>query len=83
MYDKKHWTDKLPSDVYSRLCACRSMRSDLSTLVNVKWAFMIEAGKRDDGFTKEDALVSVLELLDCNDQFFDLSRGEYDALCRE
>lgn len=24
----KHWTDKLPEDVYSRLCNCRSRRSE-------------------------------------------------------
>ena len=78
-----HWTDKLPADVSNRLGNCRSRRSDIETLVNVRWAAMIEAGKKDEGFTKEDALVQILELLDCNGQSFDLTRAEYDALKHE
>lgn len=79
----KNWTEFLPSGVYSRLCACRSRRDDLETLVNVKWYAMKQAGKDKEGFTKEDALVCILDLLDCNSQFFDLTRCEYDALCRD
>lgn len=77
---KAGWTDGLPADVYHRLCECRSRREDIETLVNVKWAAMVAAGKREEGFKKEDALVQILELLDSNDQFFDLSRAEYDGL---
>lgn len=80
MNSMKHWTDKLPEDVYSRLCNCRSRRSDLTTLVDVKWAVMVSVGKKAAGFTKEDALVSILDLLDCNGQFFDLSQAEYDGI---
>ena len=76
----KRWTDNLPSDVHNRLCNCCSRRADLQILVNVKWASMVEAGKREQGFTKEDALVQILDLLDSNGQFFDLSRAEYDGL---
>jgi hypothetical protein len=76
----KNWTDRLPEDVYNRLCNCCSRQSDIATLVNVKWAAMIEAGEREEGFTKEDALVQILDLLDSNGQFFDLSRAEYDGL---
>ena len=78
-----NWMDKLPADVYSRLAACRSRRSDIGILVNCKWAAMVEAGKRDEGFTKENALVSILDLLDSNDQFVDLTRAEYNALIAE
>ena len=78
-----HWTDKLPDDVNNRLSNCRSRRSDIKTLVNVKWAAMVEEGKREQGFTKEDALVCVLDLLDSNGQFVDLTREEYDSLKRE
>lgn len=83
MSSGKRWTDKLPTDVHNRLCNCCSRRSDIETLVNVKWAAMVEAGKKDEGFTKEDALVSILDLLDSNGQFFDLTRAEYDALKHE
>lgn len=80
-----NWTDKLPADVCGRLAACRSLRSDLPILVNVKWASMVEAGKKAEGFTKEDALVQILDLLDCNGQYrlADLTWAECDALASE
>ncbi len=74
------WVDHLPDEVYKRLSNCRSTKSDLETLVNVKWASMVEAGKKEKGFIKEDALVSVLELLDSNGQCFNLSEDEYNEL---
>ena len=77
------WVEKLPTEVANRLGNCRSRKSDIETLVNVKWAAMVEAGKKEQGFTKEDALISILELLDSNGQFFDLSQDEYDELKRE
>ncbi len=77
------WSENLPQDVYERLGNCRNRKSDIETLVNVKWATMVEAGKREEGFTKEDALIDVLELLDCNGQYFDLSKEEYDELKRD
>lgn len=83
MNDKKRWTDRLPEDVQNRLANCRSRQSDIPILVNVKWAAMVESGKKEEGFTKEDALVSILDLLDSNGQFFDLSKAEYDGLSRE
>ena len=83
MSKKKKWTDNLPGDVYVRLGNCRSKRSDLQTLVDVKWAAMVVDGKKEEGFTKEDALVQILDLLDCNGQFFDLTKAEYDALKHE
>lgn len=79
----KTWTDRLPEDVHNRLCNCCSRKSDLEILVSAKWAAWIEEGRKEQGFTKEDALVYILDLLDCNGQFFDLSRGEYDALKHE
>lgn len=79
---KKDWTWNLPGEVYHRLCECRTRRSDLETLVNAKWYAMVQSGKDKQGFTKEDALVYILDLLDCNSQWFDLTRAEYDALCQ-
>ena len=80
---EKQWTDNLPKDVYRRLCECRNSREDIETLVNIRWTAMIAAGKREQGFTKEDALVFILDLLDSNGQFFDPTRAEYDSLKRE
>ena len=74
------WIENLPGEVSQRLGNCRSRKIDIETLVNVKWAAMVEAGKKEQGFTKEDALISILELLDCNGQFFDITQDEYDEL---
>ena len=77
------WTDYLPEDVHNRLCNCCTRRSDLEILVSAKWRKMAEGGKKEQGFTREDALVCILDLLDSNGQFFDLSSGEYDSLKHE
>lgn len=79
---KAKWTDNLSNDVYDRLCACRTIKADLPELVGAVWAGYQKDGKAARGFTKEDALVFVLELLDCNSCFFDLTKEEYDDLCR-
>lgn len=76
------WTDKLENDVVKRLANCNSLKRDIEPLTNAKWAAMKEAGKDKQGFTKEDALVSVLELLDCNGQCFDLTADEYNEIIR-
>ena len=83
MEAKKNWMKNLPADVENRLANCRSRRSDIGILVNVKWAAMVADGMKEQGFVKEDALVYILDLLDSNGQFVDLSRGEYDALKHE
>ena len=74
------WTDYLRPDVLGRLKECKTIKNDLENLVNAKWVAMVNAGKDKIGFTKEDALVSVLELLDCNGQCFDLTHDEYNSL---
>ena len=79
---KKHWTDNLSNDVAVRLENCRTIKADLPELVSVKWLSYKENGKAEQGFTKEDALVAVLELLDCNSCYFDLTADEYAALCK-
>lgn len=76
------WTDRLESGVYGRLCSCNSRMSDIEPLVNAKWGSMKETGKDQKGFTKEDALISILELLECNGQFFDLTAEEYENFSR-
>ena len=69
-------------DVYHRLCACSNTKEDLPYLVNIRWMWMQSKGKDKQGFTKEDALVDILEWLDCNGQWElgDLTREEYDDL---
>lgn len=75
------WTNKLPEEVARRLENCRTTKADLPALVNARWLRYKELGKDAEGFTKEDALVSVLELLDCNSCYIDLTADEYQELC--
>lgn len=70
------WTDFLDGEVYERLCNCCSLKSDILPLAQAKWTTL----KNKSGFEKEDALVAVLEQLDCNSCFFDLSSDEYDII---
>ena len=74
------WMEFLKPDVYERLCNCRCIKADLPELINAKCKYYAENGMAE--FTREDALVAVLELLDCNNQneLADLTREEYDAL---
>ena len=75
------WTDYLPEAVYTRLCNCQTLKTDLPVLVSAKWRDYVKAGKDKAGFTKEDALISVLELLDCNSCGIELTKDEYNDLC--
>ncbi len=74
------WTDYLSTEVENRLAHCRSCKADLSELVNARfrWLNLRYPGKQ---YEKEDALIYVLELLDCNSQDFDLTTDEYYELC--
>ena len=75
------WTDNLPESVYARLCNCQTLKADLPALVNAKWLDYVKSGKDRAGFTKEDALISVLELLDCNSSGIEITKDEYSDLC--
>lgn len=79
---KLNWKTYLESDVIRRLGECCNTKSDLPKLVNARWLFYKETGKAEQGFTKEDALIYVLELLDSNSQDFDLTEDEYNELCK-
>lgn len=73
---KRRWTDFLNEEIYERLCNCCSRKSDIALLAQAKWSFFKD--KKD--YDKEQALAEVLELLDSNSQFFDLSATEYDNI---
>lgn len=75
------WTDYLEEAVYNRICNCKTLRADVPALVSAKWRFYTETGKDKSGLTKEDALVSVLELLDSNSSTIEITSEEYAALC--
>ena len=73
---KKRWVDYLSRDVYIRLGECRTIKADLPELVKCRWATM------EYPFTKEDALIRVLELLDANSCYIELTTDEWDELVR-
>lgn len=79
---RKKWVEFLPEDVYQRLANCNSMKSDIPVLVNAKWRSYRESSKDKQGFTKEDALIEVLELLDCNCCDTALTYDEYHEFCK-
>ena len=76
----RKWTDRIPSEIHERLCECRNLKKDIKPMMEARWAEMVEAGKDKEGFTREDALVYILEWMDWNNQWFDLTREEYNAL---
>lgn len=79
---RKGWLQYLSEDVYMRLCHCCTIKKDLQELVNAKWRAYQDAGKDKKGFTKEDALIAVLEHIECNgnDLGADLTVDEYNDL---
>lgn len=80
MHKRKRWTEELPEGVYMRLCACASRKSDLIPLTQAKWNMLKEHGLDASGFGKEEALISVLELLDENGIDFELTKSQYDEI---
>lgn len=77
--------DMLDFDVCERLGNCSNTKEDLPHLVNTRWMWMKSKGKDKEGFTKEDALVDILEWLDSNGQWelANITREEWDALKEE
>ena len=73
---KKKWTDYLSEDVYIRLCECRTIKADIPELVKCKWKTM------EYPFTKEDALIEVIDLVYANCCFIELTTEEWDELIR-
>lgn len=73
------WYDALEQDVYDRLGNCRTVKSDLVPLTQARWDFI----KEKPHFVKEDALVQILELLESNSRYFDLTTDEYNDILQE
>ena len=62
--------DNLTHEQFMRLCECRSLKSDI---VPIAKAYQINRG-----YSAEVALVTTLEHLDMNGQFFDLTADEWN-----
>ena len=67
--------DSLTEEQLQRLAECRSRKSDI---VSIARAYMLN---RD--YDAETALVTTLEHLDSNSQFFDLTNDEFDSMIRK
>ena len=59
------WLDYLPHNVYMRLAQCQTIKEELSILLDAKWQWAQNEG-RYNSYTKDDMLVDILDLLDCN-----------------
>lgn len=59
------WLDYLPHNAYMRLAQCQTTKADLPILLNAKWQWAQDTGHYN-GYTKEDILADILDLLDCN-----------------
>ena len=64
--------DTLTSAQHDRLCDCRSLKADILPIAR---AYKIERG-----YDAEQALITALEHLDMNGQFFDLTSEEFEKL---
>ena len=72
------WTEFLQQDVLARLANCCSRKQDIKHLVDARFKWYRETGR--DKFTREDALLFVLDLIASNSQDIDLTEAEYKAL---
>lgn len=59
------WLDYLPYNVYMRLAQCQTIKGDLPILLDAKLQWTQDTGHYN-GYTKEDILADILDLLDCN-----------------
>lgn len=79
----KSWTELLPYNVYNRLCNCCTHKADIPILLDARWQWAQDTGHYN-GYTKEDMLVDILDLLDCNglDSVTELTMEEWRSLIK-
>lgn len=83
MKNPTHWTKYLPYAVYVRLGECRTRKADLPILLEAKWQWAQDTDHYG-GYTKEDFLIEILDLLDCNglDSVTELTQEEWNNLVK-
>lgn len=59
------WLDYLSYNANMRLAQCQTTKHDLPILLDAKWLWAQDIGHYRD-YTKDDILVDILDLLDCN-----------------
>ena len=77
------WLDYLPYNVRLRLAQCQTIKVDLPILLEAKWQWAQDTG-HCNGYTKDDILVDILDLLDCNglDSVTELTMEEWRNLTK-
>lgn len=77
------WLDYLPYNVRLRLVQCQTTKGDLSILLDAKWQWAQDTWHYS-GYTKEDLLADILDLLDCNglDSVTELTMEEWRNLVK-
>ena len=76
----KLWSDLDPA-IYTRLCECRNLKSDISPLA--RSYFRHKQSTSPGAYTPADALADVLDWLDSNSQYFDLTTDECNDIISE
>lgn len=77
------WLDYLPYSVRLRLAQCQTTKADLPILLDAKWQWTQDTGHYN-GYTKDDILADILDLLDCNglDSVTELTMEEWRNLTK-
>lgn len=77
------WIDYLPYNVRLRLAQCQTTKADLPILLDAKWQWTQDTGHYR-GHTKDNILVDILDLLDCNglDSVTQLTMEEWSNLVK-
>ena len=75
--------DCLPYNVHFQLVQRQTAKGDLPILLDAKWQWTQDAGRYND-HTKEDMLVYILDLLECNgiDSVTKLTMEEWSNLVK-
>lgn len=83
IHSTTNWLDYLPYNVRLRLAQCQTTKADLPILLEAKWQWAQDTG-RYSGYTKEDFLVDILDLLDCNELYSvtELTQEEWNNLVK-
>ena len=77
------WLDYLSGDVRLRLAQRQTTKDDFPILLDAKWRWVQDTGHYN-GYTKEDMLADILDLLDCNglDSVTELTMEEWRNLIK-
>lgn len=70
----------LTAEQRTRLYECRSRKEDIPAIARCYW---VKNRHKIEGYTKEDALAQAFDILDCNGQWYDPTREEYENMIEQ